>query len=297
MTNTIKPKNHKIKADRVQITSIVVLTFLTLIILIPFWNAVMISFNTSRGYTLNPFALIPTEFTLDNYRIIFGRQEGLLLGYKGSLIVSSAGTLLSMLVTTMAAYAFSRPFPGRKVIFRMMLITMYFGGGLVPTYLLMKSLRLMNTYTGVILISLVSSYNVIIMKNGFQSIPMELQESAMIDGASDLIIFSRIMLPLQKPMIATFTLFTIVGYWNSWYWPMLIFNIGSKSVLQLFLRAIVNNPDTFSVANVSGLQEMHQFTMGIKMAAVILVMLPVMCIYPFAQKYFAKGIMVGAVKM
>ena len=215
--------------------------------------------------------------------------------YKGTIIITIFGVLIGMTISVMGAYGFSRQFPGKKLFFRLMLFTMFFNGGLVPIYLQYKNMGLLNTYTACIIIDLVSVYNVIIMKNGFENVPMELQEAAMIDGAQDMLIFFKIMLPLQKPLIATFSLFAIVGYWNSWYWPMMLMSGGNKSVLQLFLRSIVNSAGSEKTA--SGIASVLISGDGMKMAAIFMVMLPVMIVYPFLQKYFTKGIMVGAIKM
>lgn len=288
-------KRHK-KWDGVQILAIVLLLIFAGIILIPFWNAVVISLETARAYSLYPTSLIPMEFTLDNYKEMFAKGDALLLAYKGTLITTIFGTVIGMTISVLGAYAFSRQFPGKRFFFRVMIFTMFFGGGLVPTYLLYRNLELLNTYAGVVIVGLVSVYNIIIMKNGFESTPVELQEAAMIDGANDLVIFAKVMLPLQKPLIATFTLFSMVGYWNSWYWPMLILTKGDKNVLQLFLRNIVNETILNDAAGASMAAEQQRFAQGMKMASVFMVMLPIMLVYPFLQKYFTKGILLGAVK-
>lgn len=289
------------KLDIVDIVSFVILTILAVIIVIPFWNALVISLETSSAYARKPFSWLPGEFTLANYEYLFSNSSGLIRAYTATITITLVGTLLGMAITTMAAYAFSRSFIGKRVIFILMLITMYFGGGLIPTYLMIKKMGLLDTYLIVVLMGLVSVYNVIIMKNGYESIPMDLQEAAMIDGATDLTIFSKVMLPLQKPLIATFSLFTAVGYWNSWYWPMLLLNSGKKNVLQLYLRAVINSAsDTKNAAGsfgLSGMETAHTFAQGIQMATVFVVIIPIMLVYPFLQKYFVKGIMVGAVKM
>lgn len=288
-------KRYK-KWDGVQILATVLLLILAGIILIPFWNAVVISLETARAYSLYPASLIPMEFTLDNYKEMFAKGDALLLAYKGTLITTIFGTVIGMTVSVLGAYAFSRQFPGKRFFFRVMIFTMFFGGGLVPTYLLYRNLELLNTYAGVVIVGLVSVYNIIIMKNGFEGTPVELQEAAMIDGANDLVIFAKVMLPLQKPLIATFTLFSMVGYWNSWYWPMLILTKGDKNVLQLFLRNIVNETILNDAAGASMAAEQQRFAQGMKMASVFMVMLPIMLVYPFLQKYFTKGILLGAVK-
>ena len=293
-------KKHRRKWEGTEIFSIIMLTILAFLVLIPFWNALVISIETSAAYGRAPFSWLPGEWTLENYKYLFQSSNALAMGYKGTLIVTSIGTICGMTVSVMAAYAFSRKFPGKKVLFGLMVFTMFFGGGLIPIYLQLKRMNLLNTYSAIILLSLVSVYNIIIMKNGFDSIPPDLEEAAKIDGANDFIIFIRVMLPLQKPLLATFSLFTAVAYWNSWYWPLIIFSGSQKTVLQLYLRAMISaisSSEKGGVLTAAGAASTSSFSQGIKMASVFMTMLPIMCVYPFLQKYFVKGILVGAVKM
>lgn len=172
---------------------------------------------------------------------------------------------------------------------------MYFGGGLVPTYLNLKNLNLLNTRTGIIMLTLVSVSHIIIIMKGFEAIPKELEEAAVIDGANDMQVFIKVMLPLNKPTLATYSLFTFVDLWNGWYWPMLIVTDTKKTMLQVYLRNIVNTASKMSsMAESSGTSA---FSMGVQMACILVVIVPVMLIYPYVQKYFVKGIYVGSVKM
>ena len=288
---------RKKKWTMLEIVVTVILSLLVVLIIIPFWNVIVISFSTNAAYIKNPFSLWPGEFTLDNYMMILDQKGGLLTAYKNTIFLAVVGTLLSMSTMVMASYVFSREFPGKRVLFLAAIFTMYFSGGLIPTYLLIKNMGLLNTFTAVIMMALASVYNIIIMKNGFESVPKELQEAAMIDGANDLTIFARVMLPLQKPLIATFSLFTVVGYWNNWYWPMLILRDSKKSLLQLFVRSIISAAGTLYETVASEDLAMRVFAMGIQMATVLVVIIPIMLVYPFLQKYFVKGILVGSVKM
>lgn len=294
--------NKKLKKlDIVDIVSLVILTFLVVVIVVPFWNALVISLETADAYARNHFSWLPGEFTLANYEYLFSNSSVLIRAYIATIAITLGGTLLGMTISAMGAYVFSRSFIGKRVLFILMLITMYFGGGLIPTYLMIKNMGLLDTYLIVVLLGLVSVYNIIIMKNGFESIPLELQEAAMIDGANDLALFVKVMLPLQKPLLATFSLFTAVGYWNSWYWPMLLLNSGKKNVLQLYLRAVINSASSTKNAagsfGLSGMETANTFAQGIQMATVFVVIIPIMLVYPFLQKHFVKGILVGAVKM
>ncbi len=296
----INVKKHRRKWEGTEIFSVIMLTLLALLILVPFWNALVISLETAAAYGKAPFSWLPGEWTLENYEYLFMSSNALAMGYKGTLIVTSIGTLCGMSISVMAAYAFSRKFPGKKVLFGIMVFTMFFGGGLIPIYLQVKNMGLLNTYAAIILLSLISVYNIIIMKNGFDSIPPDLEEAAKIDGANDFVIFIRVMLPLQKPLIATFSLFTAVAYWNSWYWPLITLSGSQKTVLQLYLRAMISSisaSEKGGVLTAAGAASTSSFSQGIKMASVFMTMLPIMCVYPFLQKYFVKGILVGAVKM
>lgn len=288
-------KKKRTKITGLQIFSIVVLTIIVASIVVPFWNALVISFSTESSYIRKAFSWWPEEFTLESYEYMLRGGDKLLLYYWNTIKITVIGTILGMTVMIMAAYVFSRKFPGKKVFFMLMLFTMFFNGGLIPTYLLIKELGLLNKHAAIILLGLISVYYIVIMKNGFESVPMELQEAAMIDGANDLTIFTRIMLPLQKPLIATFSLFLAVDYWNSWYWPQLILTKGNNKVLQNYLRAIVLSGSESEKAS-SFFAGIAVFNEGTKMASVFLVILPVMVIYPFLQKYFVKGMLVGAVK-
>jgi len=286
------------KLTSVDIVAILGLTFGVIVIFIPFWNAVVISIQSAKDYSYHPFTLWPHELTLANYLSLINEGKTLLNAYVCTIYLTVVGTVVGMTVTTMAAFAFSRQFPGKRLLFKLYLFTMYFGGGLIPTYLLLKNLNLLNNLNATILLSLVGVYNIILLKNGFESVPMDLQEAAMIDGATDMQIFVKVMLPLQKPMIATFSLFSAVGYWNTWYWPMITLTRTDVTVLQLYLRNIINQATALETEASSALLNMkEQFQQGIKMAAVFMVMGPIMIVYPFLQKYFTKGIMVGAVKM
>ena len=274
----------------------ITLTLLALLIFTPFYNAVVISLESNRGYALHPVSLYPTEITVNNYIYVI-KNGNILTGYASTIMITVAGTILSMSAMIMAAYVFSRKrFPGQRLLFALVMFTMFFSGSMIPTYLQFKNLGLINSRWAIILYCGVSTYNLIIMRSSFQQTPPDLEEAAKIDGANDLIIFFRVMLPLQSSIIATFTLFTAVGYWNEWFWSMLIINSSGKMTLQTVLRAIVAESAAYSDI-ASGDTDVNVFTAGIKMAAVVMTTLPIMFFYPFLQKDFVKGVLVGAIKM
>ena len=290
---SLKRRGKRVTLFDVVISAI--MTILVILIIIPFWNAIVISFSTNEFYINHRFALWPGDFTLSNYSTLFSRGSGLITAYGNTIWVSVIGTAAGMTVMTLAAYAFSRQFPGRRIMFMIAIFSMYFGGGLVPTYLNLKSLHLLNSHTGVIMLTLVSVSHIIIIMKGFEAVPKELEEAAIIDGANDLTVFWKVKLPLNKPTLATYALFTFVDLWNGWYWPMLILTDSDKSLLQVYLRNIVNAAS--KIAGTSDAVAGSSFSMGVQMACILVVILPVMLIYPYVQKYFVKGIYVGSVKM
>ena len=292
MNKRVKKHSRKTFGDYVIFA---VLTLLAFSLVFPFYNAVVISLETATAYVQNPMSLYPKDMTFENYKYLI-EDGSVWVGYRSTLPIVFWGLIFGMSITTLTAYGLSRKdFPGKKRLFLLMSFTMVFGGGMVPTYLMMKDFKLINTFAGVILLGGVSTSNIIVMKSGFESSPPALEEAAKIDGANDLQIFWQVMLPLQKPLLATFSLFTIVRYWNSWYWPMLLLNTPDKMTLQLVLRMIVMNASEEVSASAGASDQM--FSIGLKMAAVMFTIVPVMCVYPFLQKHFAKGVMVGAIKM
>lgn len=287
---------RKRKLDGFDVFVFITLTLLFIVLIVPFWSIIVTSLSTNESYIKQPFSLWPGEFTLANYISVFARGSGLLVAYKNTIIVSVIGTVLGMVVMTMAAYALSRKFTGKRAVFMYFICAMFFSGGTIPTYLNIKNLGLNNTFTGVIMLTLCSVGHVVILMKGFEGIPKELEESALLDGATQLQVFYKVMLPLNKPVIATYSLFTFVDLWNGWYWPTLLLTDSNKSLLQVYLRSILG-VNAILKAETGGIGGGQTFATGVQMASVFAVMLPIMMIYPFVQKYFVKGIMVGSVKM
>jgi putative aldouronate transport system permease protein len=284
------------KIEFIDILSFIILTIIFIFIVFPFYNAIITSLISSKSYTHAPVQLIPKKIILDNYRFIFGNSR-ILTGYISSIIVSMCGVCYGMLLTMTLAYGLSRDkFPGKRFFLILMIVTMYFSGGLLPTYILMKNLGFIDSRLGIILLLGVSPFNVIILKNSIENLPESLEEAACIDGANSIRIFAQIVVPLMKPMIATFSLFIAVAYWNEWFWSMLLLNNKNKYTLQLVLRSIVLEAEDSSMLKTGAIADTI-YADGIKMAAVVVTMLPIMLVYPFVQKYFAKGLLIGAVKM
>lgn len=242
--------------------------------------------------------LWPKGFDLSAYKAVFSNPN-IFSGYRTTLIVVVIGTTLSVLTTAIGAFLITRKdFAAKKVLSYMMVFTMYFTGGMIPTYLVVNNfLHLGDTLASLILPMMISVYNLIIMKANFESIPDSIEEAAKIDGANDIVILFRIILPLSLSVIAVMVLFYGVSYWNSWFQAMMYIHDRSRYPLQLILREILISNDTSSMGTVSSAAgDQYMIGESIKYATIIVATLPILCLYPFIQKYFVKGVMVGAVK-
>lgn len=265
-----------------------VIGLFTLICIIPFWYVIVSSVSRTSGFVIQ-------GFTLDGYRYIFSTNT-LMRSLKNTLFITVAGTIVKLLVTSLMAYGLSEPsVPGRKLILNMVIFTMLFGGGMIPTYFVVKNTGLMNSLWALVIPGLVSPFNLIVMKNFFQNIPADLRESARIDGCHELILLFRIILPLSTASLATFGLFYAVGLWNTYMSAMLYITDNTKWPIQSLLRQIVYVSS--SIGNEDAVEsQVALLSENIKMAVIVVATLPIVCLYPFLQKHFAKGIMVGAVK-
>lgn len=284
-------------AKKFNMTVFLIVIFLSiwgLIIFYPFYNAVLMSIVPQHVYTKTPFLLYPKEISLDSYKFVFA-WKSLMGGLKVTTFVTVVGTIYNVMLTIFIAYALSKPLPGRKFFNYMIIFTMYFSGGLIPNYLLIKSLGLQNSLFSMILPTGINIMYMLIMRSYFDTLPAELEESAKIDGASELMIMFKIIIPLSLPMLATITLFYSVDRWNEWFNGMLYITTVSKMPLQLFIRNMLADISAVT-SNIPVNIQTEVFASGIKMACIIVTMLPIACVYPFLQKYFVKGLVLGAVK-
>lgn len=296
----IKRKNkvHNQRFTIMDAILFVVLTAFAITIVFPFYTSIVVSIMSEHEYLRNPFTLIPKNPDLSSYETLIN-QGNIINGYKNTLIHLALGMPLSMIMTCTLAYALSkRSFPGKNLLFIFIMITMVFGGGTVPAFLNIKELGLINSRWSVVLSNGIGTFYVILMMNYIQTLPTALFDSARIDGANELTILTRVVLPLSKPILATVGLFYMVDKWNEWYGSMLYLNKASLYPLQLELKQIIANAQILDdvMMTDSMYRSMPTFSMGIKMAAVVLTMLPIMCVFPFLQKYFVKGVTLGAVK-
>jgi putative aldouronate transport system permease protein len=296
----IRSNKNKIKGSKTdRVTNIIIYSVAGLAglgTLLPFLYVLAGSFATEQELTEKAFFIIPTVISTNAYKYIFETGE-IFNGLKNSIFLTVVGTAVNMFFTTTFAYPLAKShLRGRKFFLNMVIITMLFNGGMIPTFLWIKEIGLYNSYAGLILMVAISPFNMIIVKNFFQELPAELEEAARIDGCNDLQIFTKIVLPLSKPVIASISLFYAVGHWNNYFGPMIYLKDTHKETVQIVLRRIV-----LLAAGVQA-DGMDFDIMGtppdkaVKMAATVVATVPILIVYPFVQKYFTKGVMVGAVK-
>lgn len=271
-----------------------ILLLIALACFIPFVNVIASSFATTQEVVEKTFILFPSTFTLEAYEYIFSTPT-IFRSFAVSIGVTGVGTLVSMILTAFMAYSLSRRYLyGRKAINFVIVFTMLFSGGMIPTYLVVRNMGLIDSYWALILPVAINAFNLIIMRNFFQAIPDSLEESAKVDGYNDILIFFKIILPLSLPSIATISLFYAVSYWNEYMNAILYLNNSEKWPIQVLLRQIVivssgMQADATSVDVVPPAQT-------IKMAVIAVATVPMLIVYPFLQKYFVKGAFVGSVK-
>lgn len=271
-----------------------------LICLLPFILVVSGSLTPEADIAKYGFRLIPKRISLDAYRILLFDIQRIVSAYRVTITVTILGTALSILVNSMAGYALSRDLKYRKVLLVFTIITMLFNGGMVPWYIVcVRYLHLKDTLWALVFPTVAQAWYIFLLRNFYQGIPKELYESARVDGASSWIIYWKIMTPLAKPAIVTVALFAALGYWNDWWNGLMLIDEAGKQPLQLLLRSIVSNvaflqssPNASMMSQVSGMIPVE----SVKMAITILTIGPIVLVYPFIQKYFVKGVMVGAVK-
>lgn len=273
--------------------NIILLLLLALITFYPFWDCLVVSFSSLKSYLSTSIHLWPSEWSFEGYAYMLKEAE-LWSSYANSLFITVAGTLINMTITTMAAYVLSRKdLKGQRPLMFLAVFTMMFSGGIIPTYIVVKDLHLMNSLWSMILPSAINTYNLIILRNFFMDLPLELEEAALLDGCTDVGVLFRIMLPISKPALTTVTLFYAVDHWNDFFSAIMYINSKKAWPLQLFLRSMLFQNDA---AYSSGSESLFLLGQPMKMAAVMLAVIPIMCAYPFFQKYFTAGMTAGAVK-
>jgi hypothetical protein len=302
----ITPKKNKIKqslGDRIiQGFIILVILALCLVIILPCINVLALSLNDGADAAKGGVYFFPRAFTLENFKQVFS-DGSIMKAYKYTILRVVIGTLLTLIVTSLAAFALKeKDLPGVKVITILITFTMLFGGGMIPTYVQYKNLHLINNFWVYVVPSLVSVTYLLMMRAYFEGIPASLEESAKLDGCGYFGIYGRIILPLSKPVIAVIGLYTAVNHWNDWFSGAFYMTSNEKWPVQTVLQQMLaramsaSQKDITSVAQALVQGASTVTSDSLKMAAVVITTVPILLIYPFVQKYFASGIMIGAVK-
>ncbi|PYI56423.1 carbohydrate ABC transporter permease [Paenibacillus flagellatus] len=287
------------KIETFDVVNYALVSLVCVVMLYPFVNVISVSFSSYAAYVQNPLMIWPRDLDLSAYKEIMSHRI-LWTSYRNTIVVTAVGVALGIFLYIITAYPLSKPaLKGRRTLMLLVVFTMLFSGGLIPNFYLIRSLGLLDTYAALVLPSLFSGFSLILMKNYFESIPEELEEAARIDGASDPYILFRIVVPLSKPIIATLCLFAAVGYWNNFFNGVVYIRSIDKWPLMLFLREIIEGTAMKEIASggnaaeTGGAQATRE---TLKYATLTIVMIPILLVYPFVQKYFVKGIMLGSVK-
>ncbi|RAV01413.1 carbohydrate ABC transporter permease [Paenibacillus sp. YN15] len=271
-----------------------VLILLSIATLLPFLQAITISVSPSSVVSSFGFHIIPTKFDFEGYKRIL-EYSLIWEAYRNTIIRTVVATALSVFLYTIGAYPLSKSYlPNRKLWTLIIIFTMYFSGGLIPSYLLVKGLGLYNSFGALILPAAVNTFTLIIVRNFFMTVPQEIEESARIDGANEMYILFKIVIPISMPIIATAALWSAVSNWNAWFDCMIYIKDQNKYVLQYVLRQILLQGQSVDVMGES--QNIYVNSETMKMAALVAATLPIICTYPFLQKYFVKGMLIGSVK-
>jgi len=275
-----------------------VMVLICIITLYPVWNMVILSFNDSQDTMMGGVYFLPRKFTLESYRLVF-LDKAILQAFNVTIWRTLLGTITSVFFTSMVAYAFSkRHILGSKVYLTIGTVTMFFGGGLIPYFILLRSIGLYDHFLVYIIPGLFNFFNCIIFMTFFRELPAGLEESAKLDGANDFTIFTRIVLPLSTPILATIALFNGVGHWNDYFSGVMFINNPDLQPIQTFLyRVIAGASQTKSIVGMpAGVTAQAVSSQSVKLATMAVTTAPIICVYPFLQRYFVKGVMIGAIK-
>lgn len=276
--------------------NVCIMLILMAIILIPIIHVVAASFSDSSLYASHEGLLFwPLNFSLSAYQAVL-KNKNILTGYMNTIFIVVVGTSINLIMTLIAAYVLSRKkFMMQNVMMMLIVFSMYFNGGMIPSYLVVKGVGLNNSIWALIIPAAINTYNLIIMRTAMTAVPASLEESAMLDGANHWTILWRIMVPPVKPTIAVICLYYAVAHWNSWFSAMLYIRDRDHYPLQLILREILIQNDTTAMT-AGAADDSYLLSETIQYATIVVATVPILCVYPFVQKYFVKGVMIGAVK-
>lgn len=293
-----KVRKRKFSINKViRILNALLLVFIAFTMIYPFWEILVKSLMSDREIIDSTSFFWPKDIQLEGYKIIFtDKTYNFGRAFFNSVFVTVVDTIYQLIITTLAAYALSKKdLKGRRILNFFFIFTMYFGGGLIPYYLVIKELNLLNTIWVLIIPQFISVYNVLVMRSFFQSFPHELVEAAKIDGANDFEVFTRIVLPLSKAILATIALFIAVGVWNNWFTSMLYLQKTPEYRPMAYVLKIIIDQASMNKSSV-GAGQFEMIGESVQYAAIIVSTLPILIVYPFLQKHFTKGVMIGSIK-
>lgn len=273
-----------------------ILTLAGLICLLPLLHILALSLSSSEAVMSGKVSIWPVEKSIESYLLIL-KGTSIVNAFKNSIVITVVGVFLSMIATIMAAYPLSKKyFYARKYFTMIIVFTMLFGGGLIPSYLVVKSLGLVDNYLSLWLPGLISTYNMLVLRTFFQNVPEELEEAARIDGCGEWRLIMQIYLPLSLPSIATLSLFYAVGYWNAFMNVLIYINKTSRFNLSVLVNQMIRNQSLLDTTYIQAEDIAMATPEGVRAAGIMIMVVPMLLVYPFLQKYFVKGVMLGSVK-
>ncbi|MBP3743252.1 MAG: carbohydrate ABC transporter permease [Treponema sp.] len=289
------------RLNRITIGDVVIgaiMVLLCFLALYPVWYTVIISFNDSNDALRGGIYWLPRKFSIESYKTVF-QDKTIIRAFMVTVLRTLIGTVTSVFFTAMVGYAFSKKhIMGNKVYTIIGTITMFFGGGLIPYFITLKNLGLYNNFLVYIIPSLFNFYNMIIFMSFFRELPAGLEESAKLDGANDMVIFIKIIIPLSMPVLATIALFNGVGHWNDYFAGVMYINDAELQPIQTYLYRVVASASASKavVAMPAGVAAQQVSSQSVRLATMVVTTFPIMCVYPFLQKYFVKGMLIGSIK-
>lgn len=279
-----------------RVINFLIMVFVIILTLYPFLYVLAQSFSSEKYIMKGMVSIFPRGFTTETYHVVM-KEKDFWIEYKNTILYTVLGTIISLFLTSILAYALSKKrLKGRSFFLAAAMFTMFFGGGIIPNYVVVKALGMRNTIWAIVIPGAISTYNMIIMKTFFEGLPNELEEAASVDGLNTYGIIWRIVLPLSKPIMATMALFYAVAMWNSWFPAFLYLDNKKLFPVTLYIRNIIAGTQTTAENSGSNSEALSQVAATIKSASIILSVLPILCVYPFVQKYFVTGVMIGSVK-
>ena len=293
------PRRSRLRGIRLSgmdVFAYIVITVFAVATIYPFLNVAAVSLTSHAAYIRHPWTIVPREIETRGYKLVLTHPL-VRTSYRNTVIITVAGSVLSMALTILTAYPLSRPsFKAKPFFVYMIIVTMLFSGGLIPNFYLVRSLGMYNTLWALIIPGSLSAFNIILLVNFFKSIPAELIDSARIDGASELIILTRLVLPLSLAILATLLIFYAVGRWNSFFSAVIYIRERNKWTMQLLLREVVMEATNALQSSANPAEIEYISPQNVRYAAIMITVLPIILVYPFLQRYYIKGVMVGAIK-